>query len=678
MSAKGGKISTQNFLERLLEDPDNFPVNTKDDSLGFLIQFFNQIRPTKKEGKEFAENKLQAMIALIEERPLIGLKLQRAVMQLLVNTQLESAFTQSGIPLSGDFWAELIKRLKHKILPEQPSKDDFLYVINAVFFKPSDYLWVHMIKRSSWIYFFELLQFPIQASDERLRNHLLDAMIILSIQIANTGLQKEISGYISPVASRQDDPFIVQRRNLLELQQQINSHPKDLKTHANALKIVLHELENEIDYIKRNQGIKGTSIKQSYSLLILGVRLKRMLLLLDAIDNDESFDVGMFVDLFQIIVRNEKRRNSLIELTSQAVGFVAYQIAEHKGIKGGKYITTTRKEYANMMLSAMGGGIFICFAVVIKVLLGWLHYAHFWQGFWYSINYSAAFVGIDQSGSTLATKQPAFTANAVAVSLDTKKNVGKPDLQNLAVTVAKVFRSQVASFIGNLIIVFPGSYFLAWGYHQIFGSKLVEGTAALQMLQDQHPFQSLTWLYACNTGVFLFASGIIAGYIQNKIRFGGIADRIAGNPSFHLKMERDKRLKWAHFVEKNAGSYAGNISLGFFLGMAGSFGQIFGIPFDIRHITISSGNMALGVYGLGFDAIPINYLATVFMGVLGVGFFNFLVSFSLAFFVAIKARGIKLNQYPELIGIILGYFFQNPLAFLIPPRTAKQSNSVVA
>lgn len=664
------KISGELFLDELLENEEQYPLTTKEGSIYFLKLLFETVRPHNKEPKEIAEANLQKVITLIEEKPFIAIKIQQAIIHAVAETSLESAFTQSGIPLSGHFWGELIKRVKHKFLPEEQDRNDFLYVINSVFYERDDYVWVEKIRRSTWINFFELLQFPLRATDERLRNHLMDALIILSIQVANNGLQKEIGKFTSPVSSRQEDPFIVQRRRLLELQQQINEYPEDIKKQANVLRIVLHQLENEIDYIRQNQGRKGTSVKQSYSLLILATRLKRMLILLDALDNDDNFDMGMFVDMFKVIVRNEKRKNSIREFASQAAGQIAYQIAEHKGAKGGKYITTTRKDYANMLLSAMGGGAIICVVVIIKFFLGGLHYAHFWQGFWYSVNYSAGFVGIDQSGSTLATKQPAFTANAVAVSLDSKKNIGKPDLNNLAITVAKVVRSQTASFVGNLLIVIPGTYFLAWLYHIAFGEKLASGRAALQLLQEQHPFQSLSLLYACNTGVFLFLSGIIAGYVQNKIRYSHIADRIAGNPVYHIHVSNRKRDVWARFIEKNAGSLAGNISLGFFLGMAGPLGKIFGIPFDIRHITISSGNMALGLYGLGIENIPTNYLLTVFFGVLGIGFFNFLISFSLAFFVAVKARGIKLKQYPEFIGILGRYFFKRPLSFIFPPKIA--------
>lgn len=664
------KISAKLFLDELLQNEEQNSIESKEGSLYFLKSLFDHVRPGKKQTNQIAEANLLKIIELIEEKPLIAIRIQQAIMQVVVDTSLESAFTKSGIPLSGDFWGELVKRLKHKLLPEEQNENDFLYIINTVFYDHDDYLWVEEIKRSTWIHFFELLQFPIQATDARLRGHLMDALIILSIQVANNGLQKEIANFTSPVETRQDDPFIVQRRRLLELQQQIAHNPEDIRREANTMKMVLLELENEIDFIRQNQGKEGTSIRQSYSLLILGTRLKRMMILLDALDNDDSFDVGMFVDIFKTIVRNEKRKNSIREFISQAVGHIAYQIAEHKGVTGGKYISTTRKDYSSLFLSAMGGGAIICVVVIVKFFLGKLHYAHFWQGFWYSVNYSAGFVGIDQSGSTLATKQPAFTANAVAVSLDSKKNAGKPNLHNLAITVAKVVRSQTASFVGNLIIVIPGTYFLAWLYHISFGEKLASGKAALQLLQDQHPFQSLSLLYACNTGVFLFLSGIIAGYVQNKIRFSHIAKRIAGNPAFDFYASHKRRNSWAHFVEKNAGSLAGNIALGFFLGMAGPLGKIFGIPFDIRHITISSGNMALGIYGVGIENIPLNYLLTVFFGVLGIGFFNFLISFSLAFFVAVKARGIKLKQYPEFMGILARYFFRKPLSFIFPPKIA--------
>jgi site-specific recombinase len=284
------------------------------------------------------------------------------------------------------------------------------------------------------------------------------------------------------------------------------------------------------------------------------------------------------------------------------------------------------------------------------------------------MNYSIGFLLIDATGGTLATKQPAFTASAVASSLDTKGNTYKPNLYNLAITVARVSRSQIASFAGNLLIVFPGSFLLAWLYDLITSTKILEGEQAMAMLESQHPWHSLSLLYACFTGVFLFLSGIIAGYVQNKILFGRIGDRMKNHPVWRLGISKEKRNRRVRFIENNAGAIIGNISLGFMLGMSSIVSKILGFPFDIRHITISAGNVSIALYGLGIRNLPLGYLVIIFLGVLAIGFLNFLISFSLAFIVAVRSRGVKLNAYPEFLGILGRYFLKKPLDFIRPRR----------
>ncbi len=298
--------------------------------------------------------------------------------------------------------------------------------------------------------------------------------------------------------------------------------------------------------------------------------------------------------------------------------------------------------------------------------------APFWKGFVNRINYSIGFVMIEETKSTLATKQPAFTASAVASSLDTRKADDRPNLFNLAVTVSKVSRSQIASFIGNLIIVFPGTYVLAWLYDLSFGQPLASGEKAASLLKGQHPWQSLALLYACFTGFFLFLSGIIAGYVQNKINYGKIGKRLIDHPLLHMYFSQKRLQKVAAYLENSGGGLAGNIALGFFLGMAALFGQLFGIPFDIRHITISAANTSIGVYGLGWENIDRSYLIIVFLGVLGIGFLNFLVSFSLAFIVAVRSRGVQLRDYPEFISILWKYFRTHPLDFIRPRKRIRE------
>lgn len=634
-------------------------VDDNASGLDFLVGMFGAIRPHR--GRRDAKANLERVTQALATNPMLLHNFQRAVLSQLTRTDLSSALMESGIPLARGFWQELFGRLRHKLLPPLQDEHDFLYVLNRVFFRNHDYRWVEAIPREDWIAFFEQIGLSLHVDDTRILEQLIGALRTLSYQVAQLGLEKEVLRYI-PDRDQEDNPFIEQNYLVRELEGTMAGRP-DI---PDQLKAILNRCRAGVEYVRDHHSSRGASLHQTYMLLLLVNRIERMSILADLLHTGKSLDTAKFVELFRVLVRNENRKNSIIEFMSQSLGYLAYQIAEHKGSKGNKYITSTKTEYRAMVWSAMGGGAWVCLMVLVKNLLTRIPMAVFWHGFAYSVNYSIGFVLIEETGTTLATKQPAFTASAVASSLDTRKNTYQPNLYNLAVTVARVSRSQIASFIGNLIIVFPGSALLAWAYDELAGSKLVAGDAAVKMLRDQHPWQSLSLLYACNAGVFLFLSGIIAGYVQNKIQYGQISQRLQTHPVLRLSMPKGKLRRLADYVENHAGLLIGNICLGFFLGMAGFIGEIFGVHFEIRHITISAGNVAMAVYGLGFRNIPGPFLAEVLVGVLAIGFLNFLTSFSLAFIVAVRSRGVRIREYPEFLGILGRYFLRNPLDFIRP------------
>lgn len=670
------KKARPDFIESVKGRSTVLSITDSAAGLDFLVSFFGAIRPAGPRRNAIAN--LQSVTAALHESPVLLGNLRHAILSQLIRADLSSALTESGIPLARGFWQEFFGRLRHKLLPVLQDEKDFLYVINRVFFRNSDYQWVEAIPRDVWMSFFESLGLELQIDDRRILRQLLLSLKTLAFQVAQLGLEKEVLLYI-PEEYREDNPFVEQNYLVHELEEWLivkdrTSPPVTIAAKINQQLAWCREC---VDHIRENHSMRGASLHQTYILLLLANRLERMSILVDLLDKDHHFDLGKFVDFFRMLVRNENRKNSILEFLSQSMGYLAYQIAEHKGAKGSKYITSTWAEYRAMLRSAMGGGAWVCLVVLIKNLLTRLPMAIFWHGFAYSINYSLGFILIEETHTTLATKQPAFTASAVASSLDTKKGAGQPNLYSLAVTVAKVSRSQIASFVGNLVIVFPGVFLLAWGYDKLVGTKLVAGEAAMRMLRDQHPWQSLSLLYACNTGVFLFLSGIIAGYVQNKIQYGNISKRLQTHPILRLSLPAERLRRLADYIEHHAGSLIGNICLGFFLGMAGFWGEIFGIHFDIRHITISAGNTALAVYGLGFKHIPPGFLVTVVLGVLGIGFLNFLSSFALAFIVAVRSRGLRIREYPDFLGILWRYFKSSPLDFVRPRRRLVEEASPV-
>jgi site-specific recombinase len=664
------KRNQPDFIEIASGRSTVLPISDSAAGLDFLVSLFGVIRPGP--GRRDARASLERVTEAMARSPILLQNLQHAVLSQLVRTDLSSALMESGMPLARGFWQELFGRLRHKLLPPLQDENDFLYVLNRVFFRNHDYRWVEAIPRSSWVAFFEQLGLSLHIDDRRITQQLIGSLRTLSFQVAQLGLEKEVLSYI-PEDQRDDYPFVKQSYAVHELEGSVSDQEIAARIHG-----LLGRCQRCIGYVRDGHARRGASLHQTYILLLLANRMERMTILVDLLNTDQSFDTGKFVEMFRILVRNENRKNSILEFMSQSLGYLAYQIAEHKGAKGSKYITSTWAEYRAMLGSAMGGGAWICLVVLIKNLLIRVPMAVFWHGFAYSVNYSLGFILIEETGATLATKQPAFTASAVASSLDTRKSTYQPNLYSLAVTVAKVSRSQIASFAGNLIVVFPGVALLAWGYDKLMGAKLVSGDAALKMLMDQHPWHSLSLLYACNTGVFLFLSGIIAGYVQNKIVYGRVSRRLQTHPLLRLSMPKERLRRLADYVEKHAGTLIGNICLGFFLGMAGFVGEIFGIRFDIRHITISAGNVSLAVYGLGLRNVPARFLAEVLVGVLGIGFLNFLVSFSLAFVVAARSRGVRIREYPEFLGILGRYFIRNPLDFVRPRRRGEGDGETAA
>src|SRR5690606_10497736 len=121
-------------------------------------------------------------------------------------------------------------------------------------------------------------------------------------------------------------------------------------------------------------------------------------------------------------------------------------------------------------------------------------------------------------------------------------------------------RSQMVSFLGNLLVVFPLPYLLSWLYTLITGRALINEDTAAKMLHDIHPIESLSLVYAGVTGVFLFLSGIISGYWDNRVIYSKIPKRIKTHPFLQKRFSEKQLEKIANFIDRNLGALIGNLS----------------------------------------------------------------------------------------------------------------------
>ena len=107
--------------------------------------------------------------------------------------------------------------------------------------------------------------------------------------------------------------------------------------------------------------------------------------------------------------------------------------------------------------------------------------------------------------------------------------------------------------------------------------------------------------------------------------------------------------------------------------MTGYIGQLIGLPLDIRHVAFSSAN-------LGYAAVSGNIGIISFtlgiLNILAIGLINLCVSFSLALFVALRARGTKISSIRNLIKSLWNQIKSNPVILFFPISTELENKNI--
>lgn len=649
-----------------------------DDNLHSVLfaKVVQSLRPDRKTAN--AVEKVRYLISKLEDNNAFRAKLQDMVATLLNNRNSFSLLTRVGVLRASGFFAEFSRQLSQRILPALPDKRSLEYTVQQTFDSKKDYKWVQSVPDEVWAKLFSFFSFELYNREQKLGKYLTDTFTVLSFRVSTLGLEEEISNDISS-DDKLTGPFLEQNRVAILLVQAVQYSNKELvNIHAKELDFQLDKCNAMLNIVRKNSENYGTSLSQTYLLVRTEQQIQRIrhVSALLRTDDDPATEMKMSVKLFKEIVESENKRTSIKQLFHKNIGLLAYQIAEHKGNTGEHYITTTRRQYNRFFIAAAGGGGIISFIALFKTLLHHLQPAPFWEYFLYGLNYALGFILLQVTHTTLATKQPGMTASTLASYLDIRKEKNRKNTKyTVAHSFVLIWRSQTASFVGNLIVVFPMSYLLAWSYNYFFGHHLTSLAEAHQYINNQNPLLVPAWWYACITGVFLFFSALISGYVDNSVRFRDIPARVREHPLLKKIASGKRRDKIAIYIDKNLGGFAGNFSLGFFLGFAPLIGHSLGLPFDIRHITISTANFAFGLCGLN-NKVPLPELITVIIGVLGIGFFNFLVSFGLAFWVAVRSRSMSLRDYVPIIKLILRYGIRYPFDFLIPPSKPRDLKKV--
>lgn len=558
------------------------------------------------------------------------MKIEQTLKPMFENSPPEfySFFTKYSLMEDYGFSAGLLSRIYHKIIPKYPLENTIEYFLISA--ENSIENIVSSINVS-------------QLAGSSIEEELNLSIKTLGAKVIAFGLDSQVKAHFNTLnISVQPIQLIWEKINRLEdcNEAQID----ELIESFEGVKSIIHLLRKNKNKIGTNLHLTVTTRR----ILEYINRIQELLELKLKIDS-KSYWTKLLVKYRDY----SKSEYSIRRYIARHVDLVALEIVEHNANKGEKYIAESKSEYWNFFKKSLLGGAIIAVFALIKIGIDQLQLSDLGNAFYYSINYAVCFVLVKQFGGIIATKQPAVTATALAKAIDKNDNLKIDSIQNITLLVKKVFRSQFISIVGNFLmaIIFAGIISIVF---EKFGfDKYLQAVDSKYLIKNTTPSFSLIF-YAAIAGVFLALSGLIAGYIDNKMVASKIAYRIQNSSRFF------KSKNFAYFIEKKSGAFISNICLGFLLGTTFLLSHFLPFAVDIRHIAFSSANIG---YAVVAESLTSQLIGFAIAGALLIGFVNFMVSFSITLFLALKSRSVSLRMLPTMLKTVLIDFLKNPLSY---------------
>lgn len=593
--------------------------------------------------------RLREHLEMLDENPLLKEAFVAKVSELLIAVVRTAPFSSLGLSSSRGFFDELLGRIQERFLPSPPLEDDLTLLVQTAFGTEANILSLDDISESLLGQFLALFSGQTELQQTMLSemsaamvvlgSHVLSESLLLRHQTGKSGY--ELSQLPEYLLAKKLDGFYDSGRNLsylegfdsLKVQIEAWLHDAVLRMHDTGISV---ELVHRIDSQKR--------------------RLGRLDVLTGIFLQSRSFELSVRLLLVRLAI-DVHHQGSLREFLVQNLSLLTKRIVQANSHIGEHYVTFNWTEFRKMFQSAIGGGGITAFTVYAKFFLAKLGLVGFLKGFVEALNYSTSFLAIQVLGFTLATKQPSATAPFLASAIQKSKS----DAQ---ASIIALLRTQFIAVLGNLAAVFPISFALAWIF--LLVEQPLFSPQEVSTIQSSTDFLGPSMIYAAFTGALLFSASLIAGWFENWFLLRRIRSRLLNSAVLNSFLSEVRLRKFADFLAKNSNAVAANISLGFILGLAPQFLKFFGLPLDVRHVTLAMGAFAASLPQAVAMGLTVSQVVNSLAGIFVIGILNISVSFSLAFILACASSRIRVAEFAGLIWGGIKMVLLKPWLLLVP------------
>ncbi len=626
-----------------------------------LVKRMRNLRPRQRTAA------VEAVCNVLESDAELRAGAQAYSARLAISARTSAALADLGLLPAHGFWAELRQRLAARLLPSHRPPHDLTEILQSVF-DPIDARWLETIDDVQLTRLLAAFTPEDERATRTLAGGALRAIDLLAHRLAAAGEDPVLSDF-DPEAMDFESPFLAQaeqvlrvaaaERGRLGLESSLPDVPPDEGGDRHA-RVLLKQCREAVTRIRRRVPKTGATIRLTYELERIEDLVDRLTLLLDTLASDRDVAVAARTKLFRRLVLAQGEIEQVLPLLSRGSKLVTSEIVSHAGRTGEHYIARTPSEYGAMWMAAGGAGLIVAFLACIKVGLAALAAPPLVEAALFSANYAIGFVIVQMLGMTIATKQPAMTAAALAGSIDAAR---PKDTRSLVETIQCLVRSQLAAIGGNCLVALPAALALSTLFALVFGHPVASIVKAHHLVEELDPLHSLAIPHAAITGLWLTLSGVVAGYASASMMARHVPERIRRSLGVRRTIGAVNARRLAGFVESKSGAVMGSIVLGTLLGSTGMIGHLLGLPIDIRHVSFASANLGLAIATLGPEHVN---LGLTLAGIAGIGATNLIVSFSLSLGLALHARHEHIRDLPSLARDLLRSAVRELPSWMLP------------
>jgi site-specific recombinase len=631
----------------------------------WMIQLFEWIRGDQT-STQAAVARVQAFIEAVQRQPDVQARLQAWWETLIQTVDITPLLADFGFAPRTAFVSELAERLRRKLLPGTPETTDAAELFPLVAPTRFDAQWMSALEDSQVEQLTALLSAHPGRDARRWHHSLMDAITYCTAQIRATGFAPELRlrmNRSSPHArafhalpgdvQELRTVFFQPDRDEAALQAAVMQYRERLDACRQAVNSIYAHLEEN-----------GISVGMVFRLRQLRARMLRERELLEALLSPKPAMAALKLLTRRVTIAQESK--SIVALISANSTLLSAKMAERSAETGERYITRNRADYKEMLGMAMGGGAVTALTTLLKFMVVGIGLSAFWSGFWASVAYAGTFVMIQLLHFTLATKQPAMTAPAMAAKLkDIASDETVTTLEDFVDEVTHLVRSQVAAVFGNVFMVVPAVLLVNAIVQLLLGRPMISHESARHVLESL-TLLGPTLLWAAVTGVVLFASSMIAGWVENWFVLHHMGSAMQHNPRFTAVLGAERAARWSVFMREHISGFASNISLGFMLGLIPAFTGFFGVELELRHVTLSTGQLAAAGASLGLEAFRHAALWWCIASIPLIGALNLGVSFYFAFRLALQAHNVSTRDRARIRAAIWARWRSHSRSFFVP------------